>query len=1813
MKKFPLVALTAFVCFTFVSCITGLGEVVDIDGPELAVKKMVCIEPATADTPEKVVEKTSFETTIYTKKSMTFYGEATDNIAVTNVHVSIKWSDGEYTFLKNADFNDGKWELKLDLEKEGACWLKFTAEDKQKNYGRKSEKVVTLFVDESAPVGDAWYIDRQVNGIQYNFQSLESLKEIVEADPELTEPSNIDVAQNDEFLICGVFTDATGIADGLSLSLYNENGEKVVENIGVDSEETATNYSPKFKINGKSLGLPESGMHYYQIRYSADDLVGDPSPNSVTDKEVCMGWFLWWPESDNPKCSIATLEAGSNSMSVSTGDSLNITVFDDDALAGTVKCKLSGKEIIEKNVEITSSTTRESNIIIKVPDITQTMILNIEAKDMRGNSLTKQVTVYVNDETVPNLIITSPENNQIPSVTGTNAAISFTGITLDKTKSSFVEFVWVPDSVAATSEEKSALAKNWLNSLSANNGHKNYTPAENQAVKVSAGKDTYAGCKIWSAKLTDEGMDSAFRKYSFDFTISLLNDFGNDTAKDKYFIARVTREDGIYTDVDFKLVADNTLPEIIPVTPSGNMAIIDQDSDLYIKFKAEKSNGVQMNISKYKLVYFDENETEVFIEGSYYDETEGVYTSPAIEKSKLAEFTANNIVPKYKYYAEDILGNQNTAMYQFIISSLPQIKTVTSSAPEKCKLGQEIDINVSFSKTVTLPDDKSGIKLKLKGISNSAEGVAVSNVVYADYESGSGSTTLVFHYNVKAGDVSDGLEVYNEPNVGPITGMDESTVHLTTLSDANNLQSKRASNPITINGIVPKLASNGITISATGTDVSNKVNNVTYLKAGRVINASVTIDKKVTVQGSPKFILKNGNNELKLSWQKISADGKTLTFAKTIEATDVNGTYAYFNSAYMTDSNVIKDEFGNAFDIGNAEGSTGVPFNLDTEKPGKPVIKNSEGTAPLDSGKYNGNVSFTVSGEAGAKVEYYDYLAVTPAWVTVTSSDVKSVTQSASLVARATDYAGNVSDYSDMVNIDINPTFPDFTIECTNSDGNFKRGTVLTLKVSFAEPVKIPADSTAYIDVTGINSTDVVTKSNGTKANGKAELSDKTERTVTEAVFTYTTDQYADFCLKVPQNGVHLTGFTDQYGNGQSSKTLAAAYERGSLKLDSVAPYVVTMTPQMKISGDTHGTQNGLNAYDKARTIVLKFNENVNVDSGKIYLRQTEGWAIPPMFSATDFNKVLAAAQSAESNNKINTEKTYGLSVSQVLYMNGEEDAESLYGSTTGPANDRYHGTAQFIGPYKKMTNGVDSDGNPDLSVKYVLDFSLDIWSDEAMLTKYVGNEGEAPDTPRFGKTYEPHVNSDLTSYHHLSRAGQAKVVTPENVITTESIRYVLEQADYHQRIIAVNSSAVEVDSDDRSKVTLNFSEDILGNLDLPLGREWELVIEKGCFMDDAANKFGYESDGSLGMADSIQKANNGTQEGNWSRKRDTVLPVQDVKPLVLIQDGNNAAFMSAGVEKPVIRVDRYSYGLGIKQPVLQDGQEIWKPISGSITYQKIDSHSVVSDKCINGEGTTIPTALVGVRIDTESKGAVICYSHTEGIKNKKADKTSRTDGGATNEYTSTSVSLPAAPTENGSSSVIFLAGTGLLGEKTDDNGQCVFQSCKQYISAKALYDENITSIVANEGIFQTIVNISQPSHNGKTNTIYNSGTGRQVVNIHGTTGLSGEPKIAPFPLRDQALGSAYMRQTYQTGDQYYWISYEVLVESGYSMYVFGKYAYGNEGGTMYGKAGYRRGWGDWAKKYTLMAVGEFNVCPNLESWPAISDYDDNSIVPDNE
>lgn len=747
--------LLIFVTLTsllFLSCQIGLGKEVDLEAPTIKLTKM---QSGTVE-----LSSAKFGGGIYCGKKVSFFGTATDNEGVDSVYAEIKWSnETEYKHFADATLTGETFRFDLIFEQNGTAYIKFVATDKAKNYNVNSSKVVTLLVDDQAPVGEAWYIDRHINGIIYPLKDIEELKKV-----DFNSQDNKDVAQNVAFSICSAFKDEMGIKPGsISIQIKNEKNELIC----TIPNSSTNDYSPVFRITHDTLvkgnAALDTGRHFLQIWYNAEDIVELPDSNKAQDVQVPGGWFVWEPESDYPKITQSPLPVeNTNEVLVNVKDTVYATLFDDDGLKEVFCALLTNneynqikdnqnlatniQEIIDlvpekerparvKKYTPTNSTERDVRLSFTAPDSPQGMYLVCYVKDVYEKTTTKVQLITVTDASAPILHIASPANNSIPEVTMSNdsksATVTIEGQTLDTSGCTYLEFLWVPNSFDQDHNKKAEKANAVFNSISSSE----YAPQSEDNAKQSSLENGENGIKLWSVKLEpEETAGNGYKKQKFNFNIDLLNDFGTEKNEEKFFVVRVTRKDGKQTIQQYKLSADNLPPVIKSFKPEAKTQIVESNEDYVLEFYAEKTNRVAIDTSKYKI--YQSGTTPPLKLGSYDSSTKTYkYTIP---KTTLEEWEIKTEKPVFIFEAADIFGNSVSSQYTLIINNLPQLKSITSPAPQNCKLGQEILINANFSSAITLTDaELNGSYILLTNIKNDSS----EKECKAVYKSGAGSQT----------------------------------------------------------------------------------------------------------------------------------------------------------------------------------------------------------------------------------------------------------------------------------------------------------------------------------------------------------------------------------------------------------------------------------------------------------------------------------------------------------------------------------------------------------------------------------------------------------------------------------------------------------------------------------------------------------------------------------------------------------------------------------------------------------------------------------------------------------------------------------------------------------------------------------------------------------------------------------------------------------------------------------------------------------------------------------------------------------------
>ncbi|MBQ9205321.1 MAG: hypothetical protein IJ158_01245 [Treponema sp.] len=869
-----------------------------------------------------------------------------------------------------------------------------------------------------------------------------------------------------------------------------------------------------------------------------------------------------------------------------------------------------------------------------------------------------------------------------------------------------------------------------------------------------------------------------------------------------------------------------------------------------------------------------------------------------------------------------------------------------------------------------------------------------------------------------------------------------------------------------------------ITSSATS---SNKSNGITYLREGRTLTVTITANKAVhtaSKKTEPTFdfvVNTSGTQQAILSLPLVSCSNKLITFSKKIEASDPNGSLFYISDSCISQPDYFIDDSGNTFSFSQeSDGQkTDSQFVIDTNSPSVPRIISSSGEA-LGEGLYAVPVRFKIeTDDADLYVLQYSTDGGS-SWIDYSSEVMQS--ESAQITARAIDSAGNIAEKESPIDLNINGSFPSFTVECLSSDGNYKRGSTITFRVNFSSKVTCTENSQAKLRIA---------------PNTYATLKDsKTQEPVTSLIFTYTVLPKSDFIPKIEADGVILSGVTDLYGNSQKdTDVLSEPIEFSNIVCDGILPVITKMAPESETSAKS-------NIFADGNKITLTFSEKIKKSSGKLILRQVSAWAIPPVLSEEQFNLISAA---------ISSEDKEILSRQDSAHKANLQDSESIFSSkVSNYPNDTYHGTGVDVGPYKKAPHGltISDDGSfvPDLSAKYVLDFDIDIWETDTV--HYYDKTFESGFATK--KKYADRVN-----YDSMTNSNVFKIVDPEVAKkelakrTAAQIRAVLEKAHYHERILDVSSSDVEISSDGMT-VTLTFRKNPYEASDsLPYGREWELAVEHGAFVDACGNPFDAEESSDYFV---VKNAN------------------------------GKDSFYSDGVASPVVRVDRYSYGLGIWQSD-KNGNKASRVVADLSTIKLEQPHDSIQ-----------PTGYVRVRVDCETKGAEIRYMVVD-------------DELRPSDVDSLSLEAVSSPVDGNTHSPVFAAGNGDYKK-----------ACTQYVVARAHKNGLQSHEAGIEGVFQTVVQFANPQAKKVSCAVLP--LGQQDLSIHGAIkSEKGEPSVSSFPLRISKNGSPYLRRCYRENTNpehsesldYYWLSYEILTDTVYSYYSWNSkfYSWSDRWGVM--------------------------------------------------
>ena len=268
--------------------------------------------------------------------------------------------------------------------------------------------------------------------------------------------------------------------------------------------------------------------------------------------------------------------------------------------------------------------------------------------------------------------------------------------------------------------------------------------------------------------------------------------------------------------------------------------------------------------------------------------------------------TINHAVLTHAGISESIYKVDTTAP---TVSSL----SITSTAPNNTyKIGNKIQVTVTFSETVTVDTTNGTPTLTLRvGSEDKA----------ASYESGTGTTGLVFAYTVAAGDEdTDGISLASNRllfNGGTIT---DSIGNPATLRHSA-FKSKATHK---VDATAPRVSSLAIT--------SSPSSHSTY-KLGEKIQTTVTFSENVVVSGTPQLTLAIGT-ENKTATYIGGAGTANLIFRYTVAAgdTDTDGISVEANQLSLN-GGTMADAVGNLATLTHAVLSAQASHKVDTTLP----------------------------------------------------------------------------------------------------------------------------------------------------------------------------------------------------------------------------------------------------------------------------------------------------------------------------------------------------------------------------------------------------------------------------------------------------------------------------------------------------------------------------------------------------------------------------------------------------------------------------------------------------------------------------------------------------------------------------------------------------------------------------------------------------------------------------------------------------------------------------------------------------------------
>ena len=1314
----------------------------------------------------------------------------------------------------------------------------------------------------------------------------------------------------------------------------------------------------------------EANWDYVNNRPNADAAV---TPNVNNRREIIRG-VLWYPESDKPhiKADIRdeVLSSLLPTITLETGARQAIEMYDDDRISHIYAGFIPRDEFItlidgedEKtfmeslavntanrnkilnysspafarmtNLFSESSSGLEQriqNIMLPAGDVSGEFRLIALVKDVKAHfsiegsdrdvwSVHPLLRVHIRQADEPIIIIDTPAaENTFPQLTGTKFKIS--GYTIDKIGVTAVQIAWLPfDKAGDISDAEAALKR--------------------AAVSMQHGqKAVDNGFHIWTVNLsppiteTLNGVD--YKRNNFEQEFDIMTDFvsasGNEASSSKFFIINAVNA-GIPAYKTFRMAGHTNQPTLILFYPYQDMLTHDTNSELELHMRASALYGIGFKQDTLKI-------TDITVNNNDPDFCFQV-PDPQAEVNEKVRVIPRSVIQnkdifpegsqrRYRFEAEDILGNYNYVERTIIMSNIPTLQYINSSnGPGTYQEGTLLRFEAVFSMPVRVVENvnRDGPRLKLyfTNPGNSEPALVTTgsskNGDYAVYKSsGIQSNTLIFEYTVKSGDnaplLYTSLRSIDLPSGVQLTTPNtiDSAYKDANIAFANHNNSLQNRAEMTLDAVAP-------TITRASFGQTAAIGGASYFNYGKTVTLELTTNEQVQVTGSPQAYIRYQSATVPAEFVRVVHNGtpvtsSTLEFRWTVNAANVPESQLTWASPWIQTTNgtamtlattdTITDMAGNLISLttlptgGNL---TGVSVNrsayIITQAPAVPtyaLYAANTGTPTAITGDIKANTAryVRVTGAANNTLYYSLHGGISPQTITasaygsITDADVANRDRSTYIPSEYTvtawqvDRAGNTSDFAAERTVTINSRAAELEgISIGQTDGFYPSGSPLTVRLHFSRAVSTAANhSTAspkQITLMGTAAGYTGTITGFTMQNN----ANRTANTI--FTFEGTVPSSAGRLGNIKITSIELNGVTDDFGNAMKTYNTTTTTETASARqilttstfnlqrpnfyIISTRPGIITHLPAQPATGNTLGNGGTMTATVNTAGTQTTGNRIVLTFDREVWA-QTGGLITVRPWGRWALPPILTTQELDTISNS--GFPAMDLTKSDTVYL-------TSYATRTLSSLS----AAERIAEYQRRLKWVRTDGLPEAP--------FDATSARHYLYNYyVNNTNGIVNT---GGLARPDTSSKwVLAFRHDLYGDDT---------TEQRLRDVFNAAKWKWQEIPSTSGSVVIDPANRAQVTINLA-------DLEPGRIWEVTINEAAFRDAAGN--------------TSEAINASTTAGQGYR------------------------FWSAGTAKPVIRVDKHSHG----------DHYHGNDLLGQTVRPKIDTR---------------------VRIDSETPGATIRYS----------------------------------------------------------------------------------------------------------------------------------------------------------------------------------------------------------------------------------------------